>query len=112
MEVDMPPWDALCADCTGPHVTNCKGQKPLTLHCVTMMDPAAGLFKMTTVYLAQADLVINAAELMWLNWYPWPDKCTLDRGNEFLAEFHDVISNDYNRKLSRITTRIHKLTLW
>ena len=70
-----------------------------------MIDPATGWFEIAAVESARADLVANAVELTWLNRYPWPDKCILDRGNEFLAEFYDMISDDYNHKLSRITTR-------
>ena len=57
------------------------------------------------VPLARADLVANQVELAWLTRYPLPEKVILDRGNEFLAEFKELIEKDYGILIRPITTR-------
>ena len=53
----------------------------------------------------RADLVANQVELAWLTRYPIPNKVIMDRGNEFLAEFREMIINDYGRTVKPITSR-------
>ena len=44
---------------------------------------------------ARADLVANQVELVWLICYTLPNKVIVKRGNEFLAKFREMITNDY-----------------
>ena len=44
---------------------------------------------------ARADLVANQVELALLTRYPLPNKITVDRGKEIIAEFNTMMANDY-----------------
>ena len=54
---------------------------------------------------ARAHLVANQVELAWLTCYPLPDKVIVDRGNEFLAIFREMVTNDCGIKVIQITSR-------
>ena len=45
-EAEAEPWETLCVDLAGPCEVPHKGQQPLTLWCVTMVDPATSWFEM------------------------------------------------------------------
>ena len=75
------------------------------LQPATLIDPATGWIEIKAVPSARADLVANQVELAWLTIYPLPEKVILDRGNEFLAEFKNLIENDYGIEIKPITTR-------
>ena len=60
-----------------------------------MIDPATGWIEIHTVLSARADLVAYQVELDWLTHYSLPSKVIVDSGNEFLAEFREMIINDY-----------------
>ena len=70
-----------------------------------MIDLATGWIEIRTVPSAQADLVANQVELAWLTYYALPNKVIVDRGNDFLAKFREMIINDYGITLSPITSR-------
>ena len=82
-----------------------KSGKSVYLQAVTMIDPAIGWVEIRTVPSARADLVANQVELAWLTRYPLPNKVIVDRGNEFLAEFREMIINDYGITVKPITSR-------
>ena len=74
------------------------------LHCVTMINPATGWFEIAEMPRKSADIVSDIVEIVWLSRYPWPTKIALDCGREFMAEFIEMIKNDYNNiMLCRIT---------
>ena len=75
------------------------------LQAVTMIDLATGWIEIRTVPSAQTDLVANQKELAWLTRYPLPNKVLVDRGNEFLAKFQEMITNDYSITVKLITSR-------
>ena len=70
-----------------------------------MIDPVKGWIEIGSVPSARADLVANQLELAWLTYYPLPNKIIVDRGNEFLAEFREMITNDYSITVKPITSR-------
>ena len=70
-----------------------------------MIDLATCWIEIRTVLSAQADRVANQVELAWLTRYSLPNKVIGDRGNEFLAEFREMITNDYGIKVKPITSR-------
>ena len=41
----------------------------------------------------------------WLSRYPWPTQITYDQGTEFMAEFAEMVKNDYGIKQRPATTR-------
>ena len=47
-----------------------------------------------TVSSAWADLVASQVKQAWLTQYPLTTKMIVDRGNEFLAEFQQMIRNN------------------
>ena len=75
------------------------------LQAVTMIDPATGWIEIRTIPSAQADFVANQVELAWLKRYPLPNAVRLDRGNEFLAKFREMIINDYGITVKPITSK-------
>ena len=74
-----------------------KGQKykDVYLQVITMIDPVTGWIETQSVLVTRADLVANQVELALLMKYPLPNKITLDRGNELLADFKPMLANDY-----------------
>ena len=90
----------------GPYVIKRRGRENLTLWCVTMIDPATGWFEIKQVPgTKRADVVANIVEQTWLTRYPYPQEVTFDRGTEFMAEFADMLVNDYGIKKKPITKR-------
>lgn len=104
-EAEANPWQKLCVDLIGPYTLTRKGKPPLTLWCVTMIDPATGWFEMKSIKTKKAIVVANTIEQTWLTRYPRPDLITYDKGSEFMAEFAKMIDEDYGIKKKPITTR-------
>ena len=63
-----------------------------------MIDPATGWFELCTIEDKRADTIANLVEQTWLSRYPWPTKVIFDRGSEFMAEFADMVTEDYGIK--------------
>ena len=82
-----------------------KSGKSVYLQAVTMIDPATGWMEIHTVPSAWAAFVANQVEAAGLTLYPFPGKIIVDRGNEFLVEFREIISNDYSIMVKPITSR-------
>ena len=70
-----------------------------------MIDPAMGWFEMKDIPDKRADTIANLVEQTWLTRYPWPTQIIFDRGNEFLAEFAQMVVEDYGIKKKPITKR-------
>jgi len=105
-QAEVHPWETLCVDMIGPYRIERPGKKDLELWCVTMIDPATGWFEIVQVPgTKRADVVANLVEKQWLCRYPWPTQLVIDRGTEFMAEFAEMIVNDYGIKKKPITTR-------
>jgi hypothetical protein len=77
---------------------NGKKKKDLTLLFVTMRDPVTSWFEIAEITSKRADIIANTIETTWLTRYPYPTQIVLDRGKEFMAEFSDMINNDYGIK--------------
>ena len=104
-EAEADPWDKLCVNLIGPYTIKRKAKTPLTLWCVTMIDPATGWFEVKQIKDKQAITVANVVEQTWLCRYPWPTQINYDQGTEFMAEFAQMIKDDYGIKLRPSTTR-------
>ena len=78
-----------------------KSGKSIYLQAATMIDPATGWIEIHTIPY----LVANQVELAWSTRYPVPNKVIVDRGNTFLAEFREMIINDYGITVKPITPR-------
>ena len=103
-DIETVLWNTLCLDLIGPYKIDLPNNETLKLHCVTMIDPATGWFKIAEIPKKSADIVSNVVETTWLSGYPWPTKIVLDCSKEFMAEFIQMIKNDYNDiTLLRIT---------
>jgi transposase InsO family protein len=70
-----------------------------------MIDPATGWFEMRELKDKAAITTANLVEQTWLTRYPIPQILTYDRGTEFMAEFAEMIENDYGIKRKGITVR-------
>jgi transposase InsO family protein len=99
------PWDTLCVDLIGPYEIERKGKSDLKLWCLTMIDPATGWFEMKQIQNKTAAEVADICETTWFTRHPLPQRITLDRGTEFMAEFAKMAKEDYGLKLKPITTR-------
>ena len=90
----------------GPYtIRNNETGQSLTLHCVTMIDPATGWFEIKTTEGKSAMEVANIVETTWLSRYPWPQEIVYDRGTEFMGDFANMISDDYGITKRPITVR-------
>ena len=70
-----------------------------------MIDPATGWIEIGCVPEVRVNLVAYQVELAWLTRYPLPNKITVDRCKELLAEFNIMIANDQGIPCSPIITR-------
>ena len=70
-----------------------------------MIDPATGWFEIKEIHTKRADYIANLVEQVWLTRYPWPTKVITDRGNEFLAEFAQLIKDEYGIEKKLMTTQ-------
>ena len=105
-EAESLPWEKLCVDLIGPYTIRRKGHSDLVLWCVTMIDPATGWFEIRELPgTKRADVLANIVEQAWLTRYPWPQEVIFDRGTEFMAEFSNMLVNEYGIKKKPITTR-------
>ena len=104
-EAEGIPWETLCVDQIGPYKIKRKRKSTLELWCLTMIDPATGWFEIVNIPTKRADVIANLVEQTWLNRYPWPQIITLDRGSEFMAEFSQMVTEDYGVKKRPITKR-------
>ena len=104
-EAEYQPWETLCVDLIGPYTIPRKHAKPLSLWCVTMIDPATGWFECKEITTKQADVIANVVEQTWFTRYPWPQQVVLDRGTEFMAEFTKMCEREYGLTKRPITTR-------
>ena len=115
---EVTPWETLCIDLVGPYsidveieVKPKKGRRKkkevqtLTLHCMTMIDPATGWFEIKELPYKQADIIANLLQEVWMSRYPWPDQIVLDRGSEFMAEVKRMLYHDYGITRKPITAR-------
>ena len=75
------------------------------LHCLTMIDPTTGWFKIAEVPDTRADNISNILQQSWLVRYPWPTKVICDRGKEFMAETKEMLEEDYGIMQQVIMTR-------
>ena len=103
-EPDVDPWSTVCIDLIGPYQFG-KGKQLITLHCLTMIDPATGWFEIKTVPSKRADEISNLFEQVWLSRYPWPSQVICDRGKEFMGEVNTLLKNEYGVTKKPITTR-------
>ena len=88
------PWDTLCVDMIGPYSITTKDDKELTLHAMTMCDPATGWFEITEVDNKKARTTATVLDQTWFSRYPRPKRCIFDNGNEFLgSEFQDMLES-------------------
>jgi len=102
---ESEPWRKMCVDLIGPYtITNAFG-KELSIHAVTMIDPATSWFELKLLTNKTAIEVANVVEQTWLTRYPWPQEITYDQGSEFMAEFAEMIEYDYNIKKKPASTR-------
>ena len=95
-----------------------KSGKSVCLQTVTVIDLATGWIEVCALRLARADLIDNQIELACLTRYPLPHKVIVDRENEFLAKFREMIINDYgitvkpttsmNPQANAILERVHQ----
>ena len=103
-DAEAIPWHTLCIDLIGPYTFGYE-KKAVTLHCLTMIDPATGWFEIVEIPTKRADYVVNYLEFNWLTRYPWPTEIVMDRGSEFAAEVSAAIKDEYGIQKKLITTR-------
>jgi hypothetical protein len=70
-----------------------------------VIDPATGWFEMEQISNKTAAEVADICESTWFTKHPLPQRITLDRSIEFMAEFAKMVKNDCGLKLKPVTTR-------
>ena len=114
--VEVRPWHTLCIDLIGPYYLGQPKKKSekkktkeekskVTLHCLTMIDPATGWFEIARIDNKESMEVANVLEQKWLTRYPWPTEVICDRGREFMGAVKDMLKDDYGVSKKMITTR-------
>ena len=101
---EVIPWQKVCVDLIGPYSFG-TGKNKVTLHCLTMIDPATAWFEIASIENKRADEISNVFEQTWLSKYPWPQEVVMDRGREFMGEVIPMLRNDYGITRKPITTR-------
>ena len=64
-----------------------------------------GWIEICSLPKARAGLVLNQAELAWCTRYLLPNKITVNRCKELLAEFKSMMANDYRIPCNSISER-------
>lgn len=81
-EVGVKPCQRLCIDIMGPYTVKRSDKKELkTLKCVTMTEPATGLFEVARYDDKQVITVEDIVQQSWLSRYPHLSRITLDKGD-------------------------------
>jgi transposase InsO family protein len=101
---DTIPWETVCIDLIGPYIIG-KGKNEVTLHCLTMIDPATGWFEIVEVDGKGSDEIANQFKMNWINRYPWPTQVMMDRGCEFMGDVITLLKKEYGIARKPITTR-------
>ncbi len=70
-----------------------------------MIDPATGWFEMVEIHDKTAVNIAEKVQQTWLTRYPRPSEIIYDKGTEFMAEFGEMIENDYGIKQRGISKR-------
>ena len=104
-EAEAEPWDKLYIDLIGLYTIKINKKKDLILHCVTIKDPATEWFEIKQIPDNRVDTIANIVEQTQFARYPCPTQIVLDREKEFMAEFLEMIKNNYGIKKKTITTR-------
>jgi hypothetical protein len=73
-----------------------------------MIDPATGWLEIKELTNKEAITTANLVGQTWLTRYPIPQILTYDRGTEFMAEFAEMIENDYGIKKTVLQSKTHK----
>ena len=75
----------------GPYTIKIKGNNPLKLWCITMIDQAARWFEMKETQNKEARTTANIVEEQkWLTRYTIPQVITYDCGTEFMVDFDQI----------------------
>jgi transposase InsO family protein len=117
-EAESEPWEKLCVDLIGPYKVKRQGKEPAVLWAITMIDPATSWLEIREIKNKEASTIANIVEQTWLTRYPKPQVLNFDRGSEFMAEFAEMITNDYgilrrgstvrNPQSNAIIERVHQ----
>jgi hypothetical protein len=70
-----------------------------------VIDPATGWFEMEQISNKTTAEVADICKTTWFTRCPLPQRITLDRGTEFMAEFAKMVKNDCGLKLEPVTTK-------
>ena len=73
-------WNKLYVYLIGPYKIRRKGEEPIFLKAVTMIDPATAWFEITQHNDKKAMTVANLVGTTWLVPYPWQVEITYDLG--------------------------------
>ena len=103
-EPETIPWHTLCIDLIGPYDFG-KKESAVSLHCMTMIDPATGWFEIVEIPNKRADFIANILEQTWLTRYPWPTEIRMDRGKEFAGEVAAALKTQFGIQRKLITTQ-------
>ena len=61
-----------CLDSIGPYKITWRGNDPLILRAITMIDPITGWFERNQYNNNKSTMIANLVDTMWLVTYTWP----------------------------------------
>ena len=75
----------------------------IQLSATTMIYPGTGWFEMKEIKTKRVDVIAHVVEQKWITRYPLSSKIIIEKV-EFMADFSDMIENDYGIEIQRIAT--------
>ncbi len=99
------PWDTLCVDLVGPYSVTDKHGKELSLHAMTMCDPATGWFEIVEIPNKKSVTCALLLDRTWFSRYPRPKRCIFDNGSEFLGKDFQEMLESYDVKTVPTTVK-------
>ena len=78
-------WNKLCVDLIGTYKMRRKGEYPLILKAVTMIDPVTRWLEVTQYRDKKVMTIAKLVETTLLVRYPWSVDIRYDQGGEFLG---------------------------
>ena len=108
----MPPKQAepnpsytLFVDLIGTYKIPQEVKNPLTLWCLTMIDPATGWLDMAQITNKTAAGIADITKKTWFTRYQLPQRILFDLDTKFMAEFAKMWQNNYGLKRKHILNR-------
>lgn len=87
------PFEECAVDLIGPWKIQVR-KKAFTFNALTVIDTVSNLVELIRIKKKSSENVAKKYAQAWLTRYPWPERCVLDNGGEFVGpEFQLLLQN-------------------